>query len=67
MAMNKGNIDKIFPDFIFTDYITIEFEGNSYRCIKDFDNYLTILYGDYMELPPVDQRVGKHGILAYYK
>ena len=67
MAMNKGNIDKIFPDVIFADYVTIEFEGKLYQCIKDFDSYLTILYGDYMELPPVEQRVGNHGIIAFYK
>lgn len=36
-----------------------DFEGLKLRGIKEYDKYLTQLYGDYMQLPPEDQR-GKH-------
>ena len=33
-----------------------EFEGLKLRGIKEYDKYLTQLYGDYMQLPPEDKR-----------
>lgn len=38
----------------------VEFEGRSYTTVGDTDAYLTHLYGDYMTLPPITQRVGSH-------
>ena len=43
------------------------FEGHTLMTIKDYDTYLTRVYGDYMQLPPVEQRVGHHGFTAYWK
>lgn len=51
----------------FEQYIDISFEGHTLRIIKDYDTYLADLYGDYMQLPPVEQRVGHHGFTAYWK
>ncbi len=67
MIMNNANHYKVFPSNLFCNYTTIEFEGGLFQCIKEFDSFLRIYYGNYMELPPVEQRVGKHGIVAYYK
>lgn len=50
---------------IFNEYINIEFEGKSYRSIKEYDRYLTKLYGDYMQLPPVEKRVSHHGFVSF--
>lgn len=63
----KNNQSKLFPESLFDHYISIEFEGVTFQCIKDYDKFLKIFYGDYMQLPPVEQRVGKHGIVAYFK
>lgn len=35
----------------------IEFEGHSFKCHHDIKEYLRITYGDYMTLPPEEQRV----------
>lgn len=67
MAMSEKSIKKVFPKAIFDEYQTIEFEGNQFRCIKDYDQFLSIYYGNYKELPPEEERVGKHGIIAYFR
>lgn len=35
----------------------ISFEENKYNGLNDNDKFLTIQYGDYMQLPPVEERV----------
>lgn len=67
MVMSKRNHSIVFPEILFKEYASIVFEGTQYQCIKDFDSFLSIYYGNYMELPPIEQRVGKHGIVAFYK
>ncbi len=41
---------------IYEDYIDVEFEGKKYKGLKNYDKYLTQIYGDYMKLPPVEKR-----------
>ena len=38
----------------------VEFEGHTFSTFRDIPDRLTDYYGDYMELPPEDQRVGDH-------
>ena len=40
--------------------IDIPFENKKYCAPKEYDSILTRLYGDYMTLPPVNERYG-HG------
>lgn len=50
----------------FKEYTDIVFENYSFRCMKNYDTYLTMLYGDYMTPPPPSGR--KHypiGILKF--
>lgn len=44
------------PARCFQEYRDMEFEGMQFRAIVDYHTYLTLLYGDYMTLPPVDKR-----------
>ncbi len=37
------------------------FNGNEFATVGDTDEYLTHLYGDYMKLPPVENRISGHG------
>lgn len=46
------------PVSCFEDYMDIEFEGMMFRAFTDYDTYLTLLYNDYMQLPPPEKRVG---------
>jgi lipopolysaccharide cholinephosphotransferase len=39
------------------------FEEELFRGVKDYDSYLSLLYGDYMKLPPEDQRENRHQIV----
>ncbi len=47
--------------------IEFEFEGQKFWGPAGYKEYLTNLYGNYMELPPVDRRVTHHDFEAYWK
>lgn len=38
----------------------IRFEGKEYNIPANYDTYLQGLYGDYMQLPPIEKRVAHH-------
>jgi lipopolysaccharide cholinephosphotransferase len=48
-----------FPKKMIDEYVYLPFENHKFMSIKDYDVYLRILYGDYMELPPLSQRKPK--------
>lgn len=43
-----------------------QFESDSFIIPEGYDDVLRIIFGDYMQLPPVEQRVSNHGIKAYW-
>lgn len=49
---------------IFDSYTDYQFENIKVRGIKDYDTYLKVNYGSYMQLPPVEDRVN-HGLIAW--
>ena len=51
---------------LFDQYTDIMFEKDSYKAPLLFHEYLTAIYGNYMELPPVEKRVLKHDVKAYW-
>lgn len=50
---------------IFSSFINVEFEGKQYKAPVGYDEWLTDFYGDYMELPPEQERVTHHQYEAY--
>lgn len=46
----------IFPRNIFDQYQLVDFEGRLFPIISGYDEYLRVGYGDYMQLPPVEDR-----------
>lgn len=45
------------PSECFDAYTDVLFEGFSFRIFKEYDKYLSVLYGDYMTPPPPEKRV----------
>ena len=56
--------DRWFPASDFDNLVEKEFEGHSFLIIPHWDDYLKGLYGDYMELPPEEDRA-VHGTLVW--
>lgn len=50
----------IFPKSDFEDYVLLPFEDMKMRCPVGYDNFLTVLFGEYMKLPPEEKRVPCH-------
>ncbi|MBR2043692.1 MAG: LicD family protein [Clostridia bacterium] len=57
----------IFEKSIIDNYETKIFEKQSFNTIKEYDLYLTQLYGDYMQLPPEEKRVAPHVNNVFWK
>lgn len=51
----------------FDEYIDTPFDGETFRIIKGYDEYLRCQYGDYMQLPPEEKRIPKHDYTPYWK
>lgn len=56
-----------FPDIKFAfekhwlqEWETVDFDGHKYMCNKNRNAILKFYFGDYMQLPPVEDRVWKH-------
>lgn len=59
------NADRCFSAASIDGTVDVEFEGRRYKTMKGYKDYLSKTYGDYMTLPPVDQRQ-THSFEAYW-
>lgn len=64
-SLNGDSYKTIFKDDIL-EQTEVIFENNKFKTFKNYDKVLTQLYGDYMQLPPIEQRVA-HSFDAYLK
>lgn len=61
----SGFAKSVFDKSFLQDRTEAVFEGARYPIPTDYDKLLTVLYGDYMTLPPVEERKIKvHAILV---
>lgn len=67
ITMSADNPQDTYPSDLFEEYIDVEFEGKTFKAIRHYDIWLKACYGNYMQLPPLEKQVGRHGIIAYYK
>lgn len=51
---------KYYPADMFDEIQTVMFSDKEYSAVKDIDKVLKLHYGDYMQLPPEEERVWKH-------
>lgn len=49
------------------EIVDYPFESKVFKGFKNADYYLRMTYGNYMQLPPESERVGKHVLKAYWK
>ena len=56
-----------FPREDFKDYILLPFENYDFFAMSGYDHHLRQIYGDYMQLPPEDQRIPKQYWIHFYK
>lgn len=52
-----------FPKEWLEEAVYVEFEGYQFPVPKEYDKYLTYLYGDYMQMIPVSARRTSHSIV----
>ena len=51
----------------FEGVLMQEFEGREYKIPIGYDKWLRKIYGDYMQLPPVEKRINHHIFDAWWK
>jgi len=59
-------MSEMFPKAWIGDYSFVEFEGVKVRAFQKYDRYLNQVYGDYMTMPPIEERKPPHLFEAYY-
>lgn len=67
MLVFPAYIDRDFsPKHVFSEVIDAPFEDTSFKIMKGYDEWLTIIYGDYMT-PPSDNKAKRgHTVHKYY-
>ena len=53
-------LKQILPPDLMCGYVDFPFEDMKAMCIRDWDAYLTVEFGDYMQLPPEEERGWRH-------
>ena len=52
---------------VFDSYIYVDFEGRKYQAPIGYDIWLRSVFGDYMQLPPIEFQVSHHSFGAWWK
>lgn len=65
--MCSYGVNEIMKKSELEDTIFSDFEGCQYRIPKEYHQYLTQIYGDYMQLPPEEKRMSTHSFKAWWK
>lgn len=55
------------PKSVFDSFVDLTFEGLEFKALQGWNTYLSNLYGDYMQLPPVEKQVAKHDFECFKK
>lgn len=58
--------NSIYPADFCSEYTMLSFEGHQFMAFKSYKSILECKFGDYMQLPPEEERVS-HGFDAYIK
>lgn len=58
-------LKKPFRRSIFDEIIDVRFENKTFKGFKNYHEYLSNVYGDYMTLPPIEKRISYHSFSAF--
>lgn len=61
---NYGNREILFADW-YRSTTMLEFEGEPFPAPIGYHKILLQLYGDYMQLPPIEEQVSRHSLTIY--
>lgn len=54
------SLQQICPPDLMDDIINLEFEGRQFCSTRKYDEWLKLQFGDYMQLPPLEERGWTH-------
>ena len=58
---------KSIPCPVFEGTVRLPFEDREYVCLKNYDAYLSSIYGDYMTPPPAANQTTDHSYKAFFR
>ena len=67
LQLGTYGMRECFPAALWKDIIYLPFEDTQVAVFKNYDAYLSALFGDYMTPPPEDKRCSSHTFKAYKK
>ena len=59
----ENYVDWCFSKEVFAGFILKDFEDYKFYIPQQYHEYLSTAYGDYMELPPIEERENRHLIV----
>ncbi|MBR5159839.1 MAG: LicD family protein [Bacteroidaceae bacterium] len=65
VLFGEGQRKEIFKRSVFEESVLKQFRDKEFYVPASYDTYLSQMYGDYMQLPPEEQRISKHGTHFY--
>lgn len=65
ISMGTSNPHDQFDINLFAPTVPTDFEDRKYQIMNGYNEYLTKRFGNYMELPPENQRIQAHELIAY--
>ncbi len=65
--LNFGSADRRIDKTVFEGVIKAKFEEYEFNIPVGYDLWLTSLFGDYMKLPPIEQRETHHSFTVYFR
>lgn len=65
--LSKYKEKEIMPRKLYENSVELEFEGQGFQAAVGYNDYLSRLFGNYMELPPEKARLNTHSNKAYVR